>query len=142
MKVQNKVKAAKALFPLSLHFQVTLNPKETLKFFNYKKGCPSTMSELIIAINKLIPVKNYPGDNPNNGDMSHNFRVGREYSQVLYLEVIKAYLPKDFDYIELANKLKLLAINAHCDEYMIIENSSEPFMDGITGEFLYRFWWD
>lgn len=149
MRVQDKVKAALALDPLSLDYQLTLSPRETLRFIrktgSYNTFDPETALKLVKKINALIPREKWRNsDNPNNGKMHHNFKVGREYSRVIYLDIVKGYMPKNYDYEKLAEKLRQLAKEADAQEYTITEDTTLPFdkLGGITGGFVFRFWWD
>jgi hypothetical protein len=126
----------------SIHHRVELNPETTVE---YAKQCQTYnghnnqhLQGLVEKINKLIPPMNFPScnglANPNNGRTHHNFEVGNEGSRVIYLRIVKAYLPKNFNYDLLASNLCAAAQCAHADETHLIENNSHAFE--------YRFWWD
>jgi hypothetical protein len=73
-------------------------------------------------------------DNPNNGHTFHTYQIGKEYSRVLYIEVVKTYITKPFDYARLARQLAAWAVAAGAGEHDVIENSPTAFE--------FRVWWD
>jgi len=113
-----------------LHWNVTLNPIETLAF---ARVVDPELAKMIREINELIPVINYGPENPNTGHTYHNFKVGRECSRVVYLELVKAYLPKNFNYFDLFGELTALSEKYGADEFTIDEGDRSVSA---------RFWWD
>lgn len=113
-----------------LHYNVTVNPEEAVAF---AQKVDSGLLGMIKEINSLIPKMDYGPNNPNTGQFHHNFKIGREYSRVVYLEFVKAYLPKDFNYLNLFDKLSKLSKIFRCDEFSI---------DNQEGSVSVRFWFD
>ena len=140
-----KIEAALRLDEDANHWTLELRPVEALEFCARctwrNEASPLRLVTLIEDIDNLIPPMNYGKcngkDNPNNGKTHHTFTVGRENSRVLYLNVIKAYMPANTNYDNhggLADKLIALGRKAQADEAHITENDS--------GAFTFRFWWD
>lgn len=135
-----KLDAALALEPLSLHYRIEYSPEEALALVcdlpDYNNAYSEVLVDLIKTINRAVPVMNFGGDNPNNGHMHHTFDIGREYSRVLYLKIAKTYVkawsPADWE--KFIDKMRLAGLTAGVDEFMIMENDKS----GLT----IRFWWD
>lgn len=121
-----KVCAALLLDNHSNHYQVRMDPDEALEFTaalgDYNSFEPAKAVKLIEKINGLF-------DKP-----PHTYRVGREYSHVMYLDIVKAYLPAGNDYDALANTLSGWGLEAKADEAGVTEDGN--------GMFTFRFWWD
>lgn len=84
-------------------------------------------SDFVNALNHVIP--------PDwHGNMGHKVGVGVENTRVIYVYVIKAYLPNDYNDSLLVLALDKLALEFKCDEYNPIRNDSAAL--------IYRFWWD
>lgn len=136
--MSEKVQAVLNLDPCALHYRVRLEPDEMRElagqFADYNQATSEALVALVGKVDKLIPPMNFGGNNPNNGHTHHHYFVGREYSRVVYLEVIKAYLPDSFDYVALGKGLARIGREAGADETDITAND--------FGEFVYRFWWD
>jgi hypothetical protein len=134
----DKIQGILDLDEFSLDYGVQVCPEEMLTLANvigqYNEYTPELATRLVREINALIPPMNFQPGNVNNGRTHHHFKVGREGSRVLYLEIYKGYLPKDFDYAKLTAKLDLLAKAALADEHWATENSETAFT--------YRMWWD
>lgn len=123
-----------------MHYRVLLCPEDALEFLrgtNYNLATGERLAELITKIGQMVPPMQYGlvnGEpNPNNGRTHHEFYVGREYSRVLYLEIVKTYMPKywnwetfDYDLKQLANLAMANEFSANHNEYSVS----------------YRFWWD
>lgn len=109
-----------------LHFRVRFDSKESKKIADLKN--------FIEQINGLIPLMNFGGDNPNNNNPHHTFDIGREYTRVIYINVVKAYMPKDFSYDKLRSQIEKVAIKHYADEKDVIENTPSFFQ--------MRIWWD
>lgn len=124
-----KLKALKILDEVSLHHRVQLRPEEALAYFDKN----SKHHELINCINEAIPRMNFEKSNPNNGRMFHEFWVGREYSRVIYVDVVTAYLGDHNEHNEIYKRLERLAKLAWADEFSV---------DREDGCWTYRFWWD
>ena len=133
----NKIHAALLLDPHSLRYQVEMTPSEALDFTgqleNYNDFYPESVAELLEKINDLIPAMQFAPNNPNNGRPHHTYRVGRESSRVLYLDIVKAYMPAS-DYAAIAHTLTAWGHKAKADEAWVEEDSESMFT--------FRFWWD
>ena len=127
MKINNNIlEIFNELDNHSIRHQVEFRPNEAAQI--------KDVSDLVKNINKIIPLMNYPGNNPNNGHTHHKFKVGRECGRVLYLNVVKAYMPKEFNWNHFFGALKELGRDFHADENELHENSS--------GSMTWRYWWD
>ena len=116
-----------SLNEISMFHRVRFNSQEALEIPQLK--------EIIEEINSLIPLMNYPiGNNPNHGKPHHTFDIGKEYSTVIYVNVVKAYMPKDFSYDKLRSQIEKIAIKHYADEKDVIENTPSFFQ--------MRIWWD
>jgi len=73
-----------------------------------------------------------------------HLKSGENIPRVVYVSIVKAYIPENYDYGKLKEKLMALAKQFGCDEFKVTENSTEPYDKSgrITGAFTYRFWWD
>ncbi len=132
------IQAVLNLDPHCLNYQVEMQPDDALaltsRIGEYNNATEENLTELVKGINAIIPPMHFGEGNPNNGRAHHTFKIGREYSRVLYLAIVKTYLPKDFNYKELINSLNRLAASKEADEYDVIEND--------TISFTFRMWWD
>lgn len=142
--------AVKKVNDAFLYYQIEVNSNNVttiLKHLDwYNEFNPARVEMGIGEINKLVPPMNFsetsPGfSNPNNGKPHHKFRIGRESSMVLYLDINKFYMPKNFDYTLLENQLASVAKFMKADEFWTTENT-EPTGHYSQGVFIYRFWWD
>lgn len=133
-----------------LHWQVTVKSAELFQILKhldwYNEFNPARVEAGIEEINNLVPPMNFgetsPGfPNPNNGKPHHKFCIGREGSMVLYLDLDKFYMPKDFDYTLLENQLASVAKFMKADEYWTTVNTESSGRYSL-GNFTYRFWWD
>lgn len=120
------------------NWNVRLTPKEAMEFCKsaeeYNNLTKKGACELIGEIDKIIPLMRLGKDNPNTGQSHHYYRIGREGSRVIYLEIVKTYLFVGFDYVVLGKKLFELGKKANADEHYVEKNTHL--------EFVYRFWWD
>lgn len=122
----------------SIHWKVELDPEQTLQFVSeadaYNGFTQDDLVKLVKSVNEIIPPMKFPGENPNNGKTHHKFIVGNECSRVIYLQIIKTYLPKDFDYTNLIVRLSEIGAKANADENDLHENEN--------GSFKWRWWFD
>lgn len=136
--MNRKLCATLLLDTYSNHYQVEMRPDEAMEFTaaldDYNGFDPDRAVKLIERINDLIPPMQFGSGNPNNDKPHHTFRVGREYSRVMYLDVVKAYMPINHDYAKLAGKLGRLGNDVNADEAGVVEDTD--------GCFTFRFWWD
>ncbi len=114
----------------ALTYRVRMTPAEAAHFCTRKDP---TLGDLLAEINKVIPVSQYEGDNPNNGKTHHHYHIGREGSRVVYVEVIAAYLNDDDTAKQVAADIQRLAKRYNADEI----ND-----EGQQGSIFYRIWWD
>lgn len=138
----SKLDAILALDEIAENYRVEVSPilaaNLALALGDYNDATGERLSGLIEEIDGMIPVMKF-GDvdgrpKPNNGRTSHPYCIGREYSRVLYLKIIRAYIPIGFSFDLLSVALRRLGRKYHANEYSIT--------DGRTGVFEYRFWWD
>ena len=136
------VTPAVALDEVSLQHKIELRPAAARRFA-YNAGSHGVESwrlrELIRQIDRLIPPMGFGKlnglDNPNDGKPHHWYTIGKEYSRVLYLNIVKPYLSRaPFDYQDLTRKLDALACQYRADEHWTTEN------DDLS--YVYRLWWD
>jgi hypothetical protein len=137
-KTSDAVRAALALDKHFLHYQIEFRPDEAAEFLRATEQVndtkPDALASLVQTITENVPPMNFGAGNPNNGNPHHTFRIGREYSRVIYLNIIKTYLPSDFDYKSLHTRLDALARQALADECDVEQDDMRRFS--------YRFWWD
>jgi hypothetical protein len=139
------MRAALLLDRLSSNYEIEMRPDEAVEFL--RRCEPENVSNdewvsLVQEINHLIPPMQYGPDNPNTGQPHHTFRIGRDYSRVIYLRIVKRYLSTEppFQYREtldwdtLDSKLVHLAVVHSADEAWNIKNDEH--------EYQFRFWWD
>ena len=134
----NIVKAMVALDPLALHYRVRLKPMQA-ELFCQSIGEENTL-QLVTDINNLLT----PLTNGN-----HTFQIGREYSRVVYAEVVHAYIAKvmykdgtrgylpkpivDAKLTEFNSQLTVLAAKYKADEFT---------NEGGSASTTWRAWWD
>ena len=127
------VDAALTLDSHALFYRVRLNPAEAERFAR-QVGDDDHLAALLNAVDAVIPRMDFGPANPNSGKVSHSYEVGRECSRVVYLDWVRSYAPKGFDWPALEARLREIGEEAGADEY-------GPEEDGALG-FRYRFWWD
>jgi hypothetical protein len=113
-----------------LHWNVTVNPVEAIQFG--RKVDPK-LADMVGEISNWIPLMDYGPDNPNTGKAHHKFRIGREYSRVIHLELVKAYFPKGYDYSDLIKRLKKISEKYLTDVFGVEETDTALTV---------RFWFD
>lgn len=134
-----KVKAALALDEHALEYAVTLSPTEALAFVKRASegnGSQADFVQLIENISQRIPRMDYGSDNPNTGRFHHAFRIGNEYSRVIYFRLQKCHVKQygEAEFTSLTADLTLYAQAAKADEFDV-SNEDEH-------EYEFRFWWD
>ena len=121
-----------------LHWQAEVTPTEALEFSarsrQYNAWTPLRAVTLIEAVNKAIPPMDYGPLNPNTGRMHHTYRVGRSYSREMFVQIVKAYMPKDTDYLQLVVDLHEMGRAAAVDFQSVVEETA--------GSLTFRWWWD
>lgn len=137
-KTSPLVRAAVALDRQALQWSVTVPPEQAAELVaalqDYNEATRERLGALISAIDGLIPRKDYGAANPNAGTPVHEYTIGREYSRVLYVKIVKTYLADAFDFEALAERLKALA-KEHCaDERRVVEDDGH--------DWVFRVWWD
>lgn len=120
------------------NWSVRLIPTEALEFCRvaeeYNNLTSEGVCELIAEIDAIIPAMSFEPNNPNTGKPHHCYRIGKEGSRVIYLKIIKSYLPEDFDYAMLIRELIKIGRLARADENYVEKNTDSKFV--------HRFWWD
>lgn len=134
-----KLNAIKTLNEFSLRWNVELSPEEAKEavsqFGQVNEFDGEKVAEMIEEINEIIPTYQGFEGNPNNGRKVHKFKVGKESSEVLYLDISKLSLKsQDVSYSLLEKALKQIAKKYGCDEFWTVENTEYSFV--------YRMWWD
>lgn len=124
--------AMHALDTVSLHWQTTVKPDIAEKFFE-QTGETFALS-FVKDINRLMPRAAFRTNEPNR--LRHEFSIGREFSRVVYVEVVKTYRMDytESDWESLAGSITFQASCVGADEYDVVENS--PTFLKI------RVWWD
>jgi hypothetical protein len=134
----HKVRSALDLEKDSIQHQVQFHPTEALSFATVAKPAGLGQLELvklIEKINSLIPRMDFGPNNGSTGDPFHKFRIGLEYSRVVYIVVPKNYVPKmtPADWMKLVAQIRAVATKFKADEYKVdIEPACLTF----------RLWWD
>jgi hypothetical protein len=143
-EAEAQVKANRQLFintirqldALSLHYRVELRPDEMMELAEVmdSRHAVKINPAMVTAINEIMPVCKGEGQHLD-GRQFHTFWFGREYSRVLYVDVIKNYHTKEppVTWSTLKTRMKHIANVYHCDEHSVEE-------DGTFMRF--RFWWD
>lgn len=91
----------------------------------YNEATPNRLLTLIEDIKKILP-------EPEFGP-SFLYRIGREYSRVLYVEAPDSWMPEGAITPEIISRLEEAGKKAKADEACLV---SEKFW------FKFRFWWD
>ena len=144
------ISAAVALDHVSIQHKIDFSPVEARRF---AARCEShgvenwRLRRMIREIDKLIPPMYYPSryvspPNPNHGRPHHRYTLGKEYSRVVYLHIVKAHLGNqppyqfrpEFDYNALTSALYDIASRYGADEFDVVENSDTAYT--------VRVWWD
>ena len=132
------VRAALALDEEALNWSVTVRPDEAAELAGalggYNEATPERLAGIIASVDDLIPRKDYGQGNPNTGGMHHEYRIGREYSRVLYVQVVKTYLPDGFDLAALGVRIKEIAKDHRADEAWVTKDTPHDFE--------FRIWFD
>lgn len=122
------------------HYLVEMSPKDAKAFlaasskYNF---IPKDIDRIVDVIGEIVPPMQFDEGNPNNGKPHHQFLIGNEGSRVVYLQINKYYMPKDFNYKLLIADLGSTAKRFHADEFFVTKDE-----EGKHGTFEYRFWWD
>jgi len=123
------IEAFNQLDEISIQHKVGFTAKEALEV--------ADVSNLVKRVNALIPPMDFGGTNPNNGQPFHTFDIGKEYSRVVYVSVVKTYfklMKKEVDLPAIFKRLEEIGSNFGADENEIFENDENIFV--------WRFWWD
>lgn len=132
-----------ALDRMSLHWLVEVEPNLAQRFFERAERYNGmrNMETLIGDINCLTPRKFYNKDNPNNGQFAHNYKIGNEYSRVLYITLSK-YDTKNskIDYDLWAKNIMCVGIEHGADETSFEVLEVPGMME--HGRVRVRLWWD
>lgn len=137
-KTSPLVRAALALDEAALNWSVTVRPDEAAELAaalrEYNEATPERLGAIIASVDALIPRKDYGNGNPNTGGMHHEYRIGREYSRVLYVQIVRTYLPEGFDVATLAARIKQVAKGHRADEAWVTKDTPHDFE--------FRIWFD
>ena len=147
--INASVSPAVALDAVSIHHAIDFPPAAARRFVarSESHGVENwKLREMIREIDATIPRMSYPTLNgrphANNGRPHHWYTVGKEYSRVLYLNVVKGYLDNHppyqfrpaFFFDGLTTTLEAIAKRYHADEFDVVENSDTMYK--------VRVWWD
>jgi hypothetical protein len=124
-------------------YAVTLTPEYAQEFVreaqDYNAFTHEDLENLIASINEIIPPMNFPDtpistNNPNNGKPHHQFKIGNEGSRVIYLVILKFYMPKEYNYEKLGKQLTVISKKCKADEAWSVQDDERNYV--------FRFWWD
>ena len=143
-----KMDAILALDKLSLQYRVELRPADAAHFANRCDQHGHTAAQLLRLIRQtsnVIPrmlFDRWYGSpaNPNNGRRIHSYHVGKEYSRVIYLEVITTYLTNYGHYNYTAEQIETLR-----DQLVAVGQAvgcDEVDATISTGGLSIRYWFD
>lgn len=134
------VRAAVVLDRVSHDYLVKFDAEQAIEFLFAARSINNAMGNDLAAmvgeINRLIPPMDFGPGNPNNGGAHHEFKIGAEGSRVVYLHILKTYLPDwtKRDYAKLTASLARLGARHEADEAWPTANDD--------AEYVFRFWWD
>jgi hypothetical protein len=144
-EAEAQVKANRQLFintirqldALSLHYRVELRPDEMMELAEVmdSRHAVKINPAMVTAINEIMPVCKGEGQHLD-GRQFHTFWFGREYSRVLYVEIIKTYHTKvnQLGWAAVKQAMAELGKRAFCDECEVVEDTSTVLK--------FRLWWD
>lgn len=137
-KTSPLVRAALALDEEALNWSVTVRPDEAAELAgelrDYNEATRERIAAIVESIDAIIPRKDYGEGSPNAVGMHHEYRIGREYSRVLYVQVVRTYLPEVFDLAALAARIKEVAKGNAADEAWVTKDTPHDFE--------FRIWFD
>lgn len=137
-KASPLVRAALALDEEALNWSVTVRPDEAAELAaalrEYNEATPVRLAAIVASVDDLIPRRDCGDGNPSTGGMHHEYRIGREYSRVLYVQVVKTYLPDGFDLAALATRITKIAKGHRADEAWVTKDTPHDFE--------FRIWFD
>jgi hypothetical protein len=135
------ISAVHNLDRLSHHHTVTMSPAEARAFALHADSHPQPAEELRAMLKELdaaMPKMDFGmlngRPNPNNGRMAHRYKIGKEYSRVVYLETAKRSYRQKIDWATIGKKLCAIGKKYGVDESDIVEDDEHGFT--------IRFWWD
>jgi hypothetical protein len=111
----------------TLHWQVQVKPEEAEKFLS--DAGDKLAHNFVVLANSRMPKAKW-------GTSEHWFKIGREYSRVVYLEMVKTYV-RDFtrgQWAAVLGDLETFAKIAEADEFNV-EQNDEVWLK-------IRVWWD
>lgn len=135
----NKLQAIGVIDESTLHYQIRYSAEDALQVVSSCGGRFGTWVQrsdlvgFVESVNDLIPPMQLWEGNPNNGKPHHTFSIGREYSRVVYVRIVKTYIRSSFDLDTLVNGLQKLGEEAGADEIHVSRQ---------RGVVSIRFWWD
>lgn len=137
---EQMIAAAVQLDPYALWYHIKMRPAEAHGFAS-KIGADWSpeLTPLLTNIDDAVPPMDYGPRNQNTGKPHHFYMVGREKSRVLYLCIMRSYMPHDFDYDKLERKLRTWARMMQADEAWCVDY---PYTPHPQCWYCFRFWWD
>lgn len=137
------IQAALALDNLSIQFKIEFSAADAVVFARHASPHGHTqaaLEKLIQKINGFAPVMDFGGSNPNNGRHFHTFEIGKEYSRVVYVRMVKTYLNHG------VNKNKTGIVDRFIADVSRLAKAAGAEEIGVeenTDSFLkIRLWWD
>ncbi len=129
----------------SIRWNCEADPADAAEFFKRAEeyNGMENMGFLIFDIDKCIPLTCFPSPagfpNPNNGTKNHKYKIGSEYSRVLYVQVNPFYFKGEKKSLErIAAEIEAVGEIHGADEI------SSEFKDNLLGgrTLEVRLWWD
>lgn len=124
-KEKELIKTAQALDRVSIHHIVEFTPVQARCF-------DTKLRAMLKKIDRVMPRMQFGDGNPNNGKTFHTYRIGKEYSRVVYVDAGKNFNP-EANWEQVARVVKQIGKAANADEIGI---TNDDLMLSI------RLWWD
>jgi len=138
---------------ISLHHTIEFRPEEACYFARRQYELSETVGtqtgygltahqtrQLLRLIDNVIPRMNFGTlngqPNPNDGRTCHTYRIGREYSRVIYVTVPHLYF-REGNRLGIIRQIKA-SIQSLAEHYQADEFDIEDGKYSTT----FRFWWD
>ena len=126
---------------LSIHHQATLRPAEARAFALRANSHPQPAEELRAMLKELdaaMPKMDFGmlngRPNLNNGRAAHSYKIGKEYSRVVYIECAKLSYRQPLNWLTIGAELCAIGTRYGADEADVTENDQHSFA--------IRLWWD
>jgi hypothetical protein len=132
------IEAAVAVDEGFLQWTAEFGPAEALEFAQHCQGYNNASNKrltgLIQYVNDHAPKMKFAGTNANNGHPSHRFKIGREYSRVVYVVLDRQGMDPEFKWDKYLKGIERHAkTKAECDEFHVTEEDRRISI---------RIWWD